>query len=391
MNVYFCDVCGVRVTDVDLHAGHGMRRRNDVICAACIDLGHGKEWVEAHAQRKAPAMAGAVAGGANGHDAGPSSRPVEIARDRLRTLDEDEPASPVKPVQLPVPASAAPVPEFDDTAQVPVVSQELASTAAGFAALTPPKVEKSATDEDDIEELPPPKLDDSGPSPKLDDSGSSPKLDDSADHHVVAASSPFDAGVKIEDRADDLDEDEDGDAQKSETAVSEKSIDESDRPESKKSPSTRKATSSSRVSKAGKSSRAKRGPKKNSQQQFMLMSIAGMALIILIGSIVIVSSKGGTHTDGGKIPVNYTTALKESASRCHQAQTAAAGTHDEAKLNAARSAYMDLRSAMDAYTRVAHEKGMNDDQIGDAMSGYKVNDIISVDRLIRDELVQLKH
>src|SRR4051812_28475888 len=110
MNVYFCDVCGVRVTDVDLHSGHGMRRRNDVICAACIDLGHGKEWVESPAQKRAPAMAGAAAG-ANGRRPSPAPRLLDEGRDRARTLDEDVPASPVRPVVV----AKAPEPEFDDT------------------------------------------------------------------------------------------------------------------------------------------------------------------------------------------------------------------------------------------------------------------------------------
>lgn len=47
MKFFFCDVCGVRVSDADLRSGLGMRRRHDVICATCLELGHGRQWAEA--------------------------------------------------------------------------------------------------------------------------------------------------------------------------------------------------------------------------------------------------------------------------------------------------------------------------------------------------------
>lgn len=47
MKFFFCDVCGVRVSDADLRSGLGMRRRHDVICATCLELGHGRQWADA--------------------------------------------------------------------------------------------------------------------------------------------------------------------------------------------------------------------------------------------------------------------------------------------------------------------------------------------------------
>ena len=55
LSIYFCDVCGTRITDADLRSGHGMLQRYDAICAGCIDLGHGKAWLEARqSASKAP-------------------------------------------------------------------------------------------------------------------------------------------------------------------------------------------------------------------------------------------------------------------------------------------------------------------------------------------------
>ncbi len=87
MNVYFCDVCGVRVTDVDLRSGHGMLRVHDVICATCLDMGHGKEWLAARAGE----ASSAVAFGASQRPSGPGAAALlDYARDRAATVDDDE-------------------------------------------------------------------------------------------------------------------------------------------------------------------------------------------------------------------------------------------------------------------------------------------------------------
>lgn len=127
LNVYFCDVCGVRVTDVDLRSGHGMLRGHDVICATCLDMGHGKEWL---ASRGVPeAAAGATASSANGtalrHQS--SAAVLDHARDRAATV-EDEATH--------VPSSAV---DHEDTHSVRVQEADFAGAAAGFAALGAPE------------------------------------------------------------------------------------------------------------------------------------------------------------------------------------------------------------------------------------------------------------
>jgi hypothetical protein len=138
MNVYFCDVCGVRVTDVDLHSGHGIRRRHDVICAACLDLGHGKEWINGTG-------AGTANGGASAVAAAPSrpavkSAPAPVvpaiarARDDLATIDEEPPE------RTPSPPALAPAPIFDDedaeSLPAPVAEAPPQEDSGGIAALT---------------------------------------------------------------------------------------------------------------------------------------------------------------------------------------------------------------------------------------------------------------
>ncbi len=114
MDIYFCDLCGVRVTDVDLRGGHGIRRVDDVICATCLELGHGKEWLVQHNRPRQPSSTSthAVASAKGTDTAMLAGRPTPAAaalkakesptldagRDRARTVEEDEPdVEPVAP------------------------------------------------------------------------------------------------------------------------------------------------------------------------------------------------------------------------------------------------------------------------------------------------------
>jgi hypothetical protein len=96
----------VRVTDVDLSGGRGMRRRHDVICATCLELGHGKQWAGNEAKgvvlSPAPAVPAAPAAVEVEEPAkpaapvvpAPSPNPViDAARDRASTLPDEEPGS----------------------------------------------------------------------------------------------------------------------------------------------------------------------------------------------------------------------------------------------------------------------------------------------------------
>ncbi len=81
LNIYFCDVCGVRVTDVDLRSGHGMRQYRDVICATCLEIGHGKEWLASRGLQ-------AQAIGATPRTMAADMAVVDAGRDRAQTVPD---------------------------------------------------------------------------------------------------------------------------------------------------------------------------------------------------------------------------------------------------------------------------------------------------------------
>jgi len=136
MDIYFCDLCGIRVTDTDLRTGHGIRSRVDVICAGCLDLGHGKEWLAKRAKGKAGM-------------ASPSPT-LDAARDRAQTLeaDQDAPAKRAPDVVLAATAVAAP-PRPVTTAVRPAVAAPAAAPRPAAAKGAAP-ASQVATEEIDV-------------------------------------------------------------------------------------------------------------------------------------------------------------------------------------------------------------------------------------------------
>ncbi len=96
MDIYFCDLCGVRVTDIDLKGGHGLRSGHDVICATCLELGHGKEWLAKRQPLLKPVPGpgsgrqGKPAAAAGGEGRQAAAALLDRARDRARTAEEDQ-------------------------------------------------------------------------------------------------------------------------------------------------------------------------------------------------------------------------------------------------------------------------------------------------------------
>ncbi len=127
LHIYFCDICGVRVTDVDLRSGHGLVRGHQVMCGTCVGMGHGQAWLQA-----APTS----------HATAQGSHPViDAARDRAQTV-----ADPVLP--------GTPRQDTRDTVRVPPVNNpsDLASVAQSLGAMQAPQ--KSSSDTlDDVEEV----------------------------------------------------------------------------------------------------------------------------------------------------------------------------------------------------------------------------------------------
>ncbi len=141
LNVYFCDVCGVRVTDVDLRSGHGMLRGQDVICATCLEMGHGKEWLAARGgdvARVGAVSAPAVNGGAQAAaDNANYKKLVDHARDRAVTVPNEHDVD-SHMAHEPHPQDSAHVRQLDheDTGLVDSIPAEFSGAAVSFAALT---------------------------------------------------------------------------------------------------------------------------------------------------------------------------------------------------------------------------------------------------------------
>lgn len=91
MDIFFCDLCGVRVTDADLRSGQGQRSHWDVICPSCLEQGLGKEWLGKRASGRQKAV-GARA------DAG----------DRIATMEDDHDNIESDVIALVKPVAAAP-------------------------------------------------------------------------------------------------------------------------------------------------------------------------------------------------------------------------------------------------------------------------------------------
>ncbi len=205
MDIHFCDLCGVRVTDVDLRGGHGIRKHYDVICATCLELGHGKEWLARHQRSKsataasqpvhAPAqvVAGTNAGTTAGATAGTTPDPAIIARarDRVETFEEEMPSPGVVPRVIAADDTPAHVDlgelNTDDHAMATdskPQGNQFAAAASSFSALAQPgRVSTTIADvEDDAQQ---------GEGLK-DESTAAPILaDDQLEHHGFS-DSPFD-------------------------------------------------------------------------------------------------------------------------------------------------------------------------------------------------------
>lgn len=162
MDIHFCDLCGVRVTDVDLRGGHGIRKRYDVICATCLELGHGKEWLARHQRSKgatatsqpipSPAVISKVA----------ALDPAIIthARDRVETFEDGEPSPGVSPLVI----AADDTPSHVDISELnkedhvfaadsTSAGNHFAAAASSFSALAQPgNVNRSITDDDDVQQ-----------------------------------------------------------------------------------------------------------------------------------------------------------------------------------------------------------------------------------------------
>ncbi|MBA2480821.1 MAG: hypothetical protein H0V44_09170 [Planctomycetes bacterium] len=378
MNVYFCDSCGVRVTDVDLHSGHGMRRRNDVICATCIDLGHGKDWMQ---KGQAPVLAAVGAGVAEDADQQraaqrPSSPIIAVARDRARTVEEEEEPAAVAPVVMRADLSAhvvEGVPDLDDdsaTAKVPILHQNLASTAAGFAALGQPVDESRSSDDDDLEETPVPQ--------KPDDTGAESILAPTA--APAPGVSPFESSKDAPDT--DREKEETRIPSSPDTEIAHKSSDRL----SKSQKSARGKTSASRAGKPGKST-SRRG--KSSNQQILIMSAVTGVLILIIGVLVIVKASNRGPRTPQTIVEDLTKKIRTEVKAAATTAKAALQSKDPAALQDARTKLMALQADVNTFNIAAQKASWSEDNVETFLErDVHYQDVKTMLRLVNDELVK---
>lgn len=383
MDIFFCDLCGVRVTDADLRTGHGMRDAHDVICSACLELGHHKEWLSRRAKPARPAAISQSAG----------TPPVE-ASDRVATLDEREPEPALKMVDMTPSGPMQVLPEdHTSTAKVPTPGSPMEMPLAGAASLF------SALGEQ-VRSRP-------GPSGKTDsrpEGDSEDDLLDQAEHlgsgTPEPAASPF---------ADDVT----SNSEKAETAMvpamkkSGKSVTE-EAPPVEEEPTTKPSTSSRRkaeggrksssarhakpASGKGKSARSARGRSSGGDSSRMILfgSLISLLLIFVVFGAVMASKgkKTTTQTSSGL----YDSELKSRVQSTMTQVVSAIRSEDVGQLRAAKAAIESTADLVDSFEIKAKRDGNSQEQIDSFLERVaKWPECYAMKRTVNDLLVKLSH
>lgn len=375
MDIFFCDLCGVRVSDADLRAGHGINTNGDVICGTCLEMGHGKEWLSQRNKGKVPLAAAAKE---------PSM--IDTARDRAMTLEDDD-VEPM-PDQVMVPSDAGPAAadqiEIDHVVTAKVSSPDpanvnLASAASLFSALGKQQASTMMGEEgDDLAE----------PSIAQD-----PEL-----YQVGGASTPFSPAV-------DRDR---GKMEKQETrAVS------NNGPSLSANRDTRHKTAGRRPSpsqpssnkpstrignKTGKSSgtirpgsgRAKVPKGVSNNQRTLIFTIISVAVMTTIFAIVYPQLRPPSGPKEQKT-LDYSAKVKSKVSEAKSAAVGALRSKNASELKRAQQLLNQIPDAIEAFEVEAKRQGLTEDQINDSIDAMDVNETTKLGRLIRDELAVQSH
>lgn len=359
MDIYFCDLCGVRVTEVDLRAGHGIRKRRDVICSNCLEVGHGSDWLNQHADdAKEPAVAAA-----SGPAPGANADYIKKARDRARTRARTDTDTDDGLGESFIPADHADaIPEFEDipevdhvvTAKMPGKSGEeanrnLASAAGAFSALssrpTGQQVEMDI-DEDDIADQRP-----------------ESRQGSRTDFTPAAPESPFSSGARKEAKAE---------ITAKPTPRSGAKPEKSEKPEqppgsAKNKPSTRrnsttqgKSSSALRAPVSGKPRTGRRGPSNSNVLVFSLIS-----LTLLTASFLILFKDRIFHKAPAQKTeqINLSEETKKKVTAARNLATSALRNKDPEQLQAAKEAILSARNDIDAFDVEARKQKFTDEQI----------------------------
>lgn len=432
MDIYFCDLCGVRVSDADLRTGQGQRSRYDVICASCLEQGLGKEWLG----KRTSARRAAVGGGAD-------------AADRVATIDDEAGA----PLALAA-AEPEPEPERDPGSEAAAPAGSVkdlppAPPGLGLVDDLPPAPPGLALADDDAG-------DDHAPSPSLDDvdrdhdaatveaSGDTAKVSSAAQQNQLAlAASAFSALGKT-DRADDEEDDDLVDraystpaeqlspalgtpalaegqspfasglahAEKDETSLvpalpgTDEADLELDEPKAEKKPGTstssrRKSASakgtSSRITKSagngggkGKSSRNRARGKDNSRAILMYSLISLGVILLVFGAVMATKSVGRGTGSGTGTSVVDDKVISKVLSEVERQSVEALRSNDLTQLRAARDALKAAQQKVYQFEDDMVKQGNSPEQVEGVLRRLNAADRFMHIRTINDAIFKLE-
>jgi len=386
MDIYFCDLCGVRVTDADLHAGHGMRDAFDVICSGCLELGHHKEWLNRRAKTK-PALA--VAGA-------PATPAFGEKGDRVATLEEGVPPSKVEPKVIaaePTPSGPQVVLPEDHTSttKVPTPGQPsempLAGAASLFSALGSPDHHANGTPktdsrpgEDDDDDLL-----DQADQPQVTttpEPAESPFADNVTNDHEKAETALIAAkgtlGKAATEEVPAIDDEE-------VKAKGKNSV----KAEPRKSTSSRHSKPSTSKGKSSRSARAKGGT--DVSRMILMGSFISLGIIVLLFGAVMANKKGLFRSKTTTTVGIDDKELKAMVSSTMSKTVAAIRAEDLAQVEAAIVEMEKTQRAVDRFEDTAKRNGNSEDQINYFLERIaKWNDCYAMKRNLNDLRLRLK-
>jgi hypothetical protein len=400
MDIHFCDLCGVRVTDVDLRGGHGIRKQYDVICATCLELGHGKEWLARHQRGKAATAASQPAAALAANASNKQAPVITQARDRVRTYEDgdDSPVVAPKVIAADEPEDGIATSELS-TAEVAAEAAKgeapkaeanpFAAAASSFSALAAtPKRADAAADVDEDAEKGEGLSDESTSAPIIADAPADEAKDD-------AGESPF--GYEENKK--------DGAAQKDETLPSDREPLMVDKPADKKgakqsssgSASFKKSSagnkSSSSNSKAGnKAARSGKTPAKkvNKNKNIMIMSALSLAILIMLGLFVVKAMKPAKK-EQEVIHYDLSQDVKDAIKDAKMAATLSLKTKNVGEMKAAKDKIQLVRDRIDKFVKEAkhqNKDAWDDEAFGRYLEGVDWPDTALMIRLLNDEIVK---
>ena len=406
LNIYFCDVCGVRVTDVDLRSGHGMLRGQDVICATCLEMGHGKEWLASRGiGSEALALAGAPARSASSGSGRTraAAAMLDSARDRAATFDD----------KIRLQQSAAPSDsgrraalDLDDTKAVPVVHEhetDFSNAASGLAALaTLTPLPTDMDDEASLEENPSDLQVAAAPRPRR------PK-GKTSDEHLASPFEPADddessalINVKEQTSSSRISAQGRSDRQrKPSTSRSVPSISgrsagkrssgsgpkASERSGSSKSASSK--SSSTKISKGKSSTRSsRRGSAGGGMPMPLKISLFTVPVILLIALVFLFAPSGSREPDLKDIKAQKDR-IDRSFSEAKTLVNGAVSSKDLSEMKAARERWFKFQEEWSKFTNDAKQySGWSDDSCDQYWESIQAHDVQGRLKILNDEIAK---